>query len=82
MLLINFDKKAIYVPLPKTGQKYISYILTNFYGFIEWENRPDEIADYFHNDDALLQSLDNYDNKYYSITDKGIVRFCLLSQEE
>ena len=77
MLLINFDKKAIYVPLPKTGQKYISYILTNFYGFIEWENRPDEIADYFHNDDALLQSLDNYDNKYYSITDKGIVRFCL-----
>lgn len=77
MLLINFEKKAIYVPLPKTGQKYISHILTTFYGFIEWENQPDEIADYFHNDESLVQSLDNYDNKYYSITDKGLVRFCL-----
>lgn len=77
MLLINFDKKAIYIPLPKTGQKYISYILTTFYGFIEWENRPDEIADYFHSEDALLQSLDNYDSKYFSITKGGLVRFCL-----
>lgn len=77
MLLINFEKRAIYIPLPKSGQKYISHILINFYGFVEWENQPDELSDYFHNEDALVQSLDYYEGKFYSITDKGLVRFCL-----
>ena len=33
MLFVNFEMKAIYIPLPHTGSKYISNILYKYYGF-------------------------------------------------
>lgn len=77
MLLVNTEMKAIYIPLPHTGSKYISEILFRYYGFNEFHVKKEDISDFYKTEDQLVYGLEVYDSEFYSITDKGIVRFIL-----
>ena len=74
-MLINEEKKAIYIPIPKTGTKYISEILQKYYGFKEIVYEREDIVDFYKNELDLIESLEFYNTKYYSITNKGILRY-------
>ena len=77
MLLINIEVKAIYIPTPHTGSKYISDILYKYYGFNKIEITKDDVSEFYLNEDQLVYGLELYNISYYSITTKGLVRYML-----
>ena len=77
MIYINHELKAIYVRTPRSGGKYISHILVQFYNFKEIEYIRDDISDFFDNDDALTASVEYFSTKIFSIKKKGIIRYIL-----
>jgi len=77
MFLINVKMKAIYIPLPHTGSKYITNILYRYYGFNKINITKDDISDFYLTEEQLVYGLELYDSDYYSITNNGLVRFIL-----
>jgi hypothetical protein len=77
MIFINHHLKAIYIRTPRSGGKYVSYILTTFYGFKEIEYIRDDVSDFFYNDDDLTSSVEFYRTEVYSIKKKGLLRYFL-----
>lgn len=75
MIYINHDIKSIYIRIPKTGGKFISNILQEYYGFSTTEYRRDDIVDFFDDEDGLLSSLTYYDGKVHSIRKNGIIKY-------
>lgn len=77
MLFVNFEMKAIYIPLPHTGRKYISNILYKYYGFDKIRIEKEDVSEFYLTEDHLVYGLEAFNSEYYSITDKGLVRFVL-----
>ena len=77
MLLINTEKKAIYIPIPKTGTKYIINILTTFYNFKIINVSEQESINFVRNDEEFIDHSENNNFSYNSITIQGITRFIL-----
>jgi hypothetical protein len=77
MIFINHHLKAIYIRTPRSGGKYVSYILKTFYGFKEIEYVRDDVSDFFYNDDDLTSSVELYGTQVFSIKKKGILRYVL-----
>ena len=66
-MLINEEKKAIYIPIPKTGTKYISEILQKYYGFKEIVYEREDIVDFYKNELDLIESLELPWSLYQSV---------------
>jgi hypothetical protein len=82
MIYINHELKAIYIRIPKTGGKFISGLLQNNYGFTEVKYSRLDISDFFDDDDGLVNSLEYYEGKVYSIRKKGLLRYYLDDEME
>jgi len=76
MIFINHHLKAIYIRTPRSGGKYVSYILKTFYGFKEIEYVRDDVSDFFYNDDDLTSSVELYGTQVFSIKKKRDITIC------
>jgi hypothetical protein len=84
MCSINHDLKAIFIHVPKTGGRYIEYILHKYYGFTIMETK-NEIQHFFNDiDDIELSNIDYilYSSKEYPLTisKKGLFRYYSMSE--
>ena len=77
MIYINHELKAIYIRTPKTGGKFISNILEEYYGFVNSNYIRNDISDFFDEDDGLINSLELYEGRVYSIRKNGVLRYYL-----
>lgn len=78
MFLINHDLKAIYIWTPECANNFISFILVKYYGFKQFEKvNRDDISDFFDNDEHLINSIEYYRSRVFSIRKHGILRYML-----
>jgi len=85
MIYINYDKKAIFIHIPKTGGTYIGPTLVKYYGFISYlelisKRRPDhELVCYTKCFKHVPTGNSIYDNSHFNKV-LGLLEYCKTSE--